>query len=181
MVACGVAHTIGIEPGNALKRKRRRRLHVHLACDAHPVTQRAEMVRHALHIRLAGRVVPRAAVVQWILAGHQFRAARLAHGLRKVGAIKRQSLPGQAIDVRGIGVLATVQRQIVVRAVICHDDEKIGPLGQGIRRLAKRNKNEKQKNASHGPGSFPPASPRVNSSLIQNRVGGQNCQTIGRN
>ena len=83
----GVAHTIGIEPGNALKRKRLGRFHVHLSGDAHPVTQRAEVVRHALHVRLARRVVPRAAVVQRILAGHQLRAARLAHGLRKIGAI----------------------------------------------------------------------------------------------
>ena len=142
MGAGGIAHTIGIKPGDILKGKRRRWLHVHLAGDAHPVTQRAQMVRHALHVRLAGRVVPRAAVVQRILAGHQLGAARLAHRLCEVGAIKRQPLFGQAIDVRGSGILAAVQWQVVVRAVIGHDDEKVGPLGQCLTRLAKHDKKQ---------------------------------------
>ena len=126
-------------------------------------SQRAEVVRHALHVRLAGRVVPRAAVVQRILSGHQLRAARLAHGLRKIGAIKRQPLPGQAIDVRGFGILAAVQWQIIVGAVIGHDDEKVGPLGQHLTRLAKRNKKQQQKKPNHGPPSFQPKHPQVKS------------------
>ena len=135
----GVANTTGIEAADIFERKRRRRFDVHLAGDAHSVAQRAEVVRHALDGRLAGGVIPRAAVMQRVLAGHQLRTARLAHRLGEPGAVEGESLAGQAIDVRRLRVLASVQRQVVVCAVVGHDDEKVGPLGQGVARLAKRN------------------------------------------
>ena len=129
MVARGVADAVGVEAADVLKRKRRRRLDVHLAGDAHSVAQRAEVVRHAFHAGLAGGVVPGTAVVQWVLSGHQLGTARLAHRLGEVGAVEGEPLAGQAIDIRGPGVLAAVQWEVVVRAVVGHDDQEVGLLG----------------------------------------------------
>ena len=128
MVASGIADAVGVEAADVLKRKRHRRLDVHLAGDAHSVAQRAEVVRHAFHTGLAGGVIPGTAIVQRVLSGHQLGTARLAHRLGEVGAVEGEPLAGQSIDIRGPGVLAAVQWEVVVRAVVGHDDQEVGLL-----------------------------------------------------
>ena len=75
-------------------------------------------------------MVPRTAIADWVLAGEQLRPTRLAHRYTEVGAIERQSLCSQPINVWRLCILPTVQGQVVLRTVIVHYDEDIGLFGR---------------------------------------------------
>ena len=75
-------------------------------------------------------MVPRTAIAHRVLAGEQLRTTRLAHRHTEVGTVERQPLRSQSINVWRFRILPAEQRQIVVRAVIGHDDQKIRLLGR---------------------------------------------------
>ena len=80
-------------------------------------------------------MIPCASIAHGKLTGIQLRATRLTHCLSEICAIERQPLRSQSIDVGRLGILSAIQRQIVVGAVIRHDDQEIGfpRCGKGIR------------------------------------------------
>jgi hypothetical protein len=83
-------------------------------------------------------MVPRTAVAHRVLAGEQFCTTRLAHRHTKVGAIERQPLRSQSINVWRLRILPAKQRQIIVRAVIGHNDKDIGLPGRMHRKYGNR-------------------------------------------
>ena len=70
-------------------------------------------------------MVPRTAIAHRVLAGEQLRTTRLAHRHTEVGTVERQPLRSQSINVWRLRILPAEQRQIVVRAVIGHNDKDI--------------------------------------------------------
>jgi hypothetical protein len=74
-------------------------------------------------------VVPGASISQRVLPGVKLRAAGLANGHGQVSAIERKTLLGEGINIRRAGVLPAIQRQVVVGAVVRHNDEDVGTRG----------------------------------------------------
>ena len=142
----GVAHAACIKARHILERIRLGRLHVHLACNPHAITQLTQVMGHARYRCSTCRVVPRAAVAHRVLTGEQFRTARLAHCLTKISAIEREALRRQSVDVWRPCILPTVQGQVVVRAIIGHDDENIGLPGRVRREPGERKAQDDQWN-----------------------------------
>jgi hypothetical protein len=94
----------------------------------HPVTEWFEVVRHALGLGTACRVIPGTPVSKGELTAEKLGSAWLAHRFGKIGAIEDQSLGGQSINIWSLRVLTTKDRQVAVGAVVRHDDQKIGAI-----------------------------------------------------
>jgi hypothetical protein len=75
-------------------------------------------------------MVPGTTVSHRVAPGKKLRATGLAHCLCKVCPVKHQSFSGKPVDVRGARILSTVKRQVIIGAVISHDDQHVGGLGR---------------------------------------------------
>ena len=70
-------------------------------------------------------MIPGASVAQRVKAGIQFRPAGLAHGGTEVSPVEGQALGGQAVDVRGLGILPAIERKIIIGTVVGQNNQEI--------------------------------------------------------
>ena len=123
---------------------------MHLAGDAHPVTERSQEMGQAAGVGPTGRVIPGTTVGQRVLARVKFGATRLTHGRRQVGLVENQSLLGKRIKMGSLGILTAVNGQVVVGAIIRHDDQDIRLLfGQAIAGWEGGRQHENHKQSKH--------------------------------
>ena len=123
-----VVHAIGIKARHVFEGETFLWEHVHLARNAHAKAERTQVCRQAAGRWPAGGVVPGTAVAHGELPGVKLRAAGLADGHAQIGAIENQALRGERVQVWGARVLAAIQRQIVVGAVVSQNNEKVGMM-----------------------------------------------------
>ena len=74
-------------------------------------------------------MIPGAPVAEWELSAEELRPAGLAHGFCQVSSVEDESLLGEAVDVGRFGVLAAVDRKVIVSAIVRHYDEDVGLFG----------------------------------------------------
>lgn len=96
---------------------------MNFARDARAVARIAKMLWQAECTGSAGTMIPRTTVSHGELPREQLRAARLAHGSTDIRAVEGHTLCRQPIDVGCLGILPSIQRQIIKRAIVCKDDE----------------------------------------------------------
>ena len=96
--------------------------------EADAVAEVAEAVDDALCSSAGRGVVPAGSVGRRIEAGVEFGAAGIAHCDAEICVVECHSFACEAVDGRGADVLATVEGQFVVGAVVGDDDEEVGLL-----------------------------------------------------
>jgi hypothetical protein len=71
-------------------------------------------------------MIPGAAIAHGVLARVEFCAARLAHRGRKISLIESESTLCHGIEMRSLRILSSVERQVVVGAIVSNDEYDVG-------------------------------------------------------
>jgi hypothetical protein len=74
-------------------------------------------------------MVPGAPVAQRIKTGIQFRPTGLAHGGTEVSPVESEPLGRQSVDIGSLGILTSVEGQVVIGTVVGHNEKKVRGSG----------------------------------------------------
>ena len=98
---------------------------MNFAGKADAVSERLQVVRDAFGIGADSAVIPGAAVPEGVEASVEFGSARGAHRHAEIGAVEDERLFCEGVEMRGFGVLASVEWEIGEGTIVRDNDEDI--------------------------------------------------------
>jgi hypothetical protein len=137
-----ISDTGTVKAGNAFKWEGLLWPDVGFASKTHAITQRFEMLWDAFGAWSTGSVIPCATVSQRVKSRVELGPTRRAHCHTNVCAVKNKGLLGKLVEVWGLCILPTMEREVAECTIIGNDEKDVWFPNNSQRRNSRKDKDQ---------------------------------------